>query len=163
MGANMNLKLIKQMAVLSAIWGGIFGVISLIPIIGGLAFLVMFLGLSAILIVMMKQRDMIGIFNMKEGAIWGAVIGFVAFIAFAVVYTPLSIIVGLIFKSYAYGFLKTFFTSIIGFIVMVMLMFFIALLSALMNSFAGVVTAYVYELLSGFKKQANENVDFEIK
>ena len=44
-----------------------------------------------------------------------------------------------------------------------MLIFFIALLSALMNAFAGLATSYVYELLTGLKKESNDSVDFEIK
>ena len=46
---------------------------------------------------------------------------------------------------------------------MIMLLFFLALISALMNAFSGLTTAYVYELLSGLKKAENENIDFEIK
>ncbi len=45
-----------------------------------------------------------------------------------------------------------------------MLIIFVGLLSALMNAFTGLVTAYVYEALSGIKKEENnENIDIEIK
>ena len=44
-----------------------------------------------------------------------------------------------------------------------MLVFFAALISALMNAFAGLATSYVYEILTGFKKEENESVNFEIK
>ena len=56
-------------------------------------------------------------------------------------------------------------TSFGSFIVMILLMILMAGISALFNGFAGLVTAYVYELISGVKKEANENntVDFEIK
>ena len=51
-----------------------------------------------------------------------------------------------------------------GFIVLVMLVIFVALLSALMNAFTGMVTAYIYEAISGIKKEGNnENIDIEIK
>ena len=53
-----------------------------------------------------------------------------------------------------------------GFFVLVMIMLFLAVLSALMNSFAGLVTAYIYEILTGIKKEEkelNESIDFEIK
>ena len=38
-------------------------------------------------------------------------------------------------------------------------------ISALFNGFAGLVTAYVYELITGIKKGKDENssIDFEIK
>jgi len=38
-------------------------------------------------------------------------------------------------------------------------------ISALFNAFSGLVTAYVYELITGVKKENNQNssVDFEIR
>jgi len=159
----MNLLLIKQISVLSAIAGAAVGLVALIPFIGGITFLAMFLALSAFVLVFMKQKNMIGILDFKESAVYGSISGFVSFIAFSVVYIPVSSLLGLIFKTVHFGFMKSFFTSFMSFFVMIMLVFFVAILAALMNAFAGVVTAYVYEILSGFKKQENENVDFEIK
>ncbi|MBQ6516095.1 hypothetical protein IJI31_02835 [bacterium] len=159
----MNLLLIKQISILSALAGAAVGIIGMIPFIGGIAFLLMFLALAAFVLVFMKQKNMIGILDYKESAIYGAISGFVSFIAFSVVYIPVSSLIGLIFKTVSFGILRSFFTSFISFVVMIMLVFFIAILAALMNAFAGVVTAYVYEILSGFKKQENENIDFEIR
>ena len=47
----------------------------------------------------------------------------------------------------------------------VLLIIFMAGISALFNGFSGLVTAYVYELLTGIKKAPDENtsIDFEIK
>lgn len=159
----MNLLLIKQISVLSALAGAAAGIIALIPFIGGIVFILMFLSLAAFVLVFMKQKNMIGILDYKESAIYGSISGFVSFIAFSLVYVPVSSIIGLIFKSFYLGFMKSFFTSFISFVVLIMLVFFVAILAALMNAFAGVVTAYVYEILSGFKKQENENIDFEIR
>lgn len=160
----MNILLLKQIALFSSLVGGVIGIITLIPFIGTLAFLTLILFLSAIIIVYLKKNNLIGIIDMKEGAIIGAVIGFSAFAAFSVVFTPLSAIIGLIFSNYYIGHILTMFiTNFGGFFVMIMLLIFIAFISALMNAFSGVVTAYVYELLSGLKKAENENIDFEIK
>ena len=160
----MNILLLKQIALFSALIGGIIGIITLIPFIGTLAFLTLILFLSAIIIVYLKRNNLIGIIDMREGAIIGGVIGFASFIAFAIVFMPISAIIGLIFKSYYVGHLLTMFiTNFGGFFVMIMLLIFIAIISALMNAFSGVVTAYIYELLSGLKKAENENIDFEIK
>ena len=56
-------------------------------------------------------------------------------------------------------------TSFGSFVVMVLLMVLMAGISALFNGFAGLVTAYVYELISGVKKEnnANNTVDFTIE
>lgn len=158
----MNLLLVKQTAILSAILGGILGVLTLIPIINGLAFLVLVLCISAVVLVYMKKNELIGIIDLREGALLGGVIGFVSFIAFSIVFIPLVSIIGLIFVKYnSYGVLYLLKAS--GFFVLIMLVIFLAVLSALMNAFSGLATAYFYEVLSGFKKEENENIDFEIK
>ena len=160
----MNILLLKQAALFSALIGGILGIITLIPYLGSISFMALILCLSAIIIVYFKRNNLIGIIDMREGAILGAVIGFASFVAFSIVYTPLSIIIGLITEKFYIGrVILQFITNFGGFFVLISLLLFIAFISALMNAFSGVVTAYVYELLSGLKKAENENIDFEIK
>ena len=50
-------------------------------------------------------------------------------------------------------------------IFLILLMILMAGISALFNGFAGLVTAYVYELITGIQKGRNEknSIDFEIK
>ena len=160
----MNPQIIKQTTILSAILGGILGILTLIPFVRNFSFLLLILCISAVIIVYMKKNDLIGIIDVKEGAILGAIIGFVSFIAFSIVFIPLVALVGLIFKGY-YTYGITYMLRISGFFVLIMLVGFLGLLSALMNAFAGLVTAYVYEVLTGIKKEEkqNENIDFEIK
>lgn len=160
----MNPILIKQTAILSAILGGILGVLTLIPFVRNFSFMLLILAISAVIIVYMKKNDLIGIIDVKEGAILGAIIGFVSFVAFSIVFVPLVALVGLIFKNY-YTFGISYLIQASGFFVLVMLVIFLGILSALMNSFAGLVTAYMYEVLSGVKKEEKqeENIDFEIK
>ena len=160
----MNEIILKQTAILSAIIGGILGVITLIPFVRGFSFLLLILAISAVVIVYMKKNELIGIIDIKEGAILGAVIGFISFITFSIIFIPIAAIIGSIFKTYYLGWL-TMLLKASGFFVLILLVFFMAILSALMNSFAGLVTAYVYEFLSGVKKdEANaESIDFEIK
>ena len=81
-------------------------------------------------------------------------------------YTPLSMLLGWLISSYTQGFMRFFLGGgFISFIVMILLIIFMAGLSALFNGFSGLVTAYVYELITGMKKEADANntVDFEIK
>lgn len=160
----MNILLLKQVALFSALIGGAIGVLTLIPFIGSLCFLTLILFLSALIIVYLKKNDLIGIIDLREGAILGGVIGFSSFVAFALVFTPISALIGVLFSKYYIGHLLTLFiTNFGGFFVMVILMLFLATISALMNGFTGLVTAYVYQALSGLKKAENENIDFEIK
>lgn len=163
----MNPLLVKQTAILSSILGGILGVLTLIPFVRNFSFMLLILGIAAVVIIYMKKNDLIGIIDVREGAILGAIIGFVSFIAFSIVFMPLAILVkailGIFNISYnTYGidiFIQT------GFFVLLMLIVFLGILSALMNAFAGLVTAYMYEVLTGIKKEEKkeENIDFEIK
>ena len=158
----MNTILVKQTAILSAILGGIIAILTLIPFVRNFSFMVLILFISAVVLVYMKKNDLIGVIDLREGAILGGIIGFVSFIAFSVVFIPLVSLVGAIFKGTYDAYLFSMF-RMLGFFVTVMLTIFLAVLSALMNSFAGLTTAYVYEILSGMKKEDNENIEFEIK
>lgn len=161
----MNILLLKQLSILSAFAGVLLGLITVIPYVSAFSFFILIIFLSAFIIVYLKQNDLIGIISVREGCIFGAVIGFVSFIAFSVVYTPISMLLGWLIPSYTQGFLRFFLTSFGSLVVMVMLMVFMAGISALFNAFTGLVTAYIYELVTGIKKEADENtsIDFEIK
>ena len=161
----MNLLLLKQISILSLFAGAILGLITVIPYVSLFSFLILVLFLSAFIIAYLKQNDLIGIISIREGCIFGAVIGFVSFVAFSITYTPISMLLGWIFPVYSQGFLRFFLTNFGSFIVLILLMILMGGISALFNGFTGLVTAWVYELLSGVKKEANENntVDFSIE
>lgn len=161
----MNLIILKQLAILSVFAGIALGLITIIPYVSFISFMILLLFLSALIIVYLKQNDLIGIINTREGCIYGAVIGFISFIAFSVVYTPVSMLLGWLIPSYTQGFLRFFLNSFGSLIVMFLLMILMAGISALFNGFTGLVTAWVYELITGEKKENNQNnsIDFEIK
>ncbi len=162
----MNLLILKQLAILSAFAGAILGFVTVIPYVSAISFFVLILFLSAFILAYLKQNDLIGIISIREGCLFGAVIGFVSFLAFSIVYTPISMLIGWLVPSYTQGFMRFFLTGGIGStVVMIMLLVFMAGISALFNGFSGLITAYVYELITGFKKGNDENtsIDFEIK
>ena len=161
----MNLLLLKQLSILSAFAGAILGFITIIPYVSFISFMLLILCLSAFVLAYLKQNELIGIISVREGCIFGAVIGFVSFLAFAVVFTPISMLLGWLIPSYTQGFMRFFLGSFVSFIVMIFLIIFMGGISALFNAFSGLVTAYVYELITGIKKENNQNssVDFEIR
>ena len=161
----MNLLLLKQLSILSLFAGAILGFITIIPYVSLISFLILILWLSAFILVYLKQNDFIGIISIREGCIFGAVIGFVSFIAFSIVYTPISMLLGWLIPAYTQGFLRFFMTSFGSLVVMILLMILMAGISALFNGFTGLVTAYIYELITGEKKENNENntIDFTIE
>ena len=161
----MNLLLLKQLSILSGFAGVILGFVTIVPYISLFSFLILITCLSAFVLVYLKQNELIGLISVREGCIFGAVIGFVSFIAFSVVYAPISMLLGWLFTSYTQGFLRFFMTSFGSVVVMILLMILMAGISAMFNGFTGLVTVYVYELITGVKKNPDENtsVDFEIK
>lgn len=161
----MNLLLLKQLAILSAFAGAILGFVTVIPYISAISFAILIFFLAAFVLAYLKQNDLIGIISVREGCIFGAVIGFVSFLAFSVIYSPISMLLGWLIPAYTQGFLRFFMTSFGSVIVMILLIILMAGISALFNGFTGLVTAWVYELISGIKKEADENntVDFTIE
>ena len=138
----MNLLLLKQLSILSAFAGAILGFITIIPYVSFISFMLLILCLSAFVLAYLKQNELIGIISVREGCIFGAVIGFVSFLAFAVVFTPISMLLGWLIPSYTQGFMRFFLGSFGSFIVMIFLIIFMGGISALFNAFSGLVTAY---------------------
>ena len=168
----MNLLLLKQLSIVSAFLGGIIGIIALIPLsplFTLFVFLLSFVCPAIMVLVYLKQHDLIGIINVQEGAIYGAVIGVASFLAEFIVLAPLSIIISWIFKLFNATYISGFLSLLsFDFGVLFVLFFFVislAMMSALFNGFTGLATAYVYELITGMKKENGQNnsVDFEIK
>ncbi|MCD8378307.1 MAG: hypothetical protein LUB59_05920, partial [Candidatus Gastranaerophilales bacterium] len=144
--------LLKQISVFSLLIGVIAGLVTPIPFIGTIVFTLYFIALSAGIIVYLKKNNILGDLTIKEGGIIGAVIGFSSFIAFSCVFVPLSVLISFLFNSWAGAVIRTCFSSGATFVVLLFLMFFVAILCALMNCFSGAVTVYVYEVLAGLKR-----------
>ena len=151
--------LFKQTAVLSGLLGLVLGVLTVIPFICNLSFFFLFFLAAPIIMVYMKRMQMMGILDIKQGAMYGAVIGFLSFIGFSISFIPLAGIIGLIYKGSFYLGISLLLRS--GFFVMITLIFFVALLSAIMNSFSGLVTMYVYSQLE--TKPEESQTDIEIQ
>ena len=108
----MNILLLKQIAILSAFSGALLGIVTLIPYVGYVSFIIAFVFLSAFMIVYMKKNDLIGIINPQEGAIYGAIMGVVTFAAFLVILAPLAALMGLVIKNYPLGFFGYLFNNV---------------------------------------------------
>ena len=158
---KVNLQLLRQMGLLSAIIGLLVGLISNIPFIGNLVFVLYFIGLSAGLIIYLKRINILGTITVKEGGVVGAIIGATSFMGFCVAYLPIRIIIGFISDNFISSIITSGFTNFPMFFTLVFLLIMMALLCALMNAFAGGVTAYIYELLEEYKK--DNSSDFQSK
>lgn len=155
----MNELLMKRIAFLSAILGLIAGVITVIPFISSLSFLALMVFAAVIVLIYMKKKNFIGYIEPKEGSIYGAIIGFISFIGFCVSFLPLATIIGLIYKGSFYLGISLIVRS--GIFVIILMVLFVAMLSALINAFSGLVTAYIYTQIEEKPEENKTNIEFE--
>ena len=151
--------LLKQMGMLSSVLGLVLGVITIIPFICNFSFFALIVLSAPIILVYMKKLDMIGILDIRQGAMYGAIIVFISFVAFSVSFVPLATIIGFIYKGSYYLGVSLLFRT--GFFVLIMMVFFVALLAALMNAFSGLVTIYVYNQLEQKPEESKTDINIE--
>ena len=156
---NINKLLIKQMATLSGVLGLILGVLTIIPFVCNFSFFALIVLAAPIILFYMKKLDMIGILDVKQGAMYGAIVGFVSFLAFSVSFVPLATVVGLLYKGSFYLGVSLLVRS--GFFVIVMMVFFVAILAALMNAFSGLVTIYIYNQIEQKPEESKTDINIE--
>ena len=159
----MNFLIVKQVSILSFILGLAMGIFLLIPAINLLVFLFAMFLVGGAIVMFLKKFNLIGLIDIKEGAIIGSIAGFASFLGLCASYLPISSILSLIFTRYTGGFFTLFFSSIASLIIGLTMVVFSALMSALLNSFSGLVVVWADEFISGIKKDRKENIDFEIK
>lgn len=152
-----NKVFLKNLLSLSAILGLILGIITIIPFISGLAFFVLMVLAAPILFVYLKKLQLIGYMTPQEGAIYGSFIGFASFLGFSVSFIPLATIIGFIYKGSFYLGIKMLFES--GIVLILTMVIFVAILSALMNAFSGLVTMYIYNQIEEKPKEEHTNID----
>ena len=151
--------LLKQMTILSVVVGLILGVFTVIPFIGQLAFFTLIVLTTPIVLVYMKKMEMVGILDIKQGAVYGAIIGFVSFLAFSLSFMPLAAIISFISKGAHYLWVGLLVKE--GFFILVMLVFFVSVLAALMNAFSGLVTMYIYNQIEPKPIESQTDISIE--
>ena len=146
----MNKLLIKQVSILSAIFGAFLGLFGLVPFVRNISFITLALFLAPVVIIYLKKLNILQKITIQDGMIIGAISGVVSLIGYAVVFTVLDLLLAMFIKD---GFIW-WIASLIksgGFFVYGMLVFFICVLNAVTNAFAGLTTAYVYDFFKNVK------------
>lgn len=154
-----NKIFLKNLLVLSGILGLLLGIITIIPFICNISFFVLMILAAPVLFVYLKKINLIGFFEPKQGAVLGAIIGFVSFVGFAISFVPLATIIGFLYKGSYYLGVSLLFRS--GIFVTIMMVLFVAILSALMNAFTGLVTMYVYNQIEPQPEETKTSIDIQ--
>ena len=157
----MNFSVVKNVARKSVIFGAIIGVITLIPYINFVSFLFLAFLISPFVLIKMKQKDLIGILDTQESAIWGAIIGIAAFSGFFIAFSPLCGILGLFFKTGVYMAFKLLWSSGGGIVILIMSYVMIGLIIALFNAFSAAIAEYLYQQVTSLTKEKNETFKIE--
>ncbi len=147
----MNLRLLKQISILSVILGAILGLVTLIPYIGVLSFLICVFAAGSLVLIYLQKLELIGELDTRAWSIYGAISGFVAFIGFSISFVPLATIIGMIVKTSYYLGISLMFRM--GFFITILMIFFVAIIAALMNGFGSMTTSYAISL---YKSQQDE-------
>ena len=147
---KIDLVLLRQIAVLSGFFGLVAGLVTLIPFIGLFSFIFLICFMAPLVIRLLAKYDCISLNSVQDGIIIGTISGFVSYLAFSVIYIPVSILLIKIFSysaNYGIGLLL----GNANFFILIVVSVFMGVLSATVNAFTGFLAYYVLELLNKFK------------
>lgn len=148
---NINWILIKQISILSAFFGAIAGLLTVIPYIGVVSFAFVLCFIAPFVIWLLIKYNCITLDSVQKGIITGALAGFVSFLAFSVIYVPISAILMKFFSFSANYGVGLMFRHANFFILMTVAVF-MSFLSATVNAFSGFLTYCVIDLIKSFRK-----------
>lgn len=148
----MNKAILKIIVLLSMFLGVVSGLLTIIPFIGEIIFWLLLTVSAVVVILFMTRMKLLDIKTTKQSVVVGAIIGFISFLAFSVVYIPAVIALAKFMNYISNPGVAMFLThSSLG--ILVMLAIFMGVLSATLNSFSGFLTYYLIE----FSKSLNSN------
>lgn len=147
----MDKSLLKLVMLVSAFIGGVCGVITILPFVGQIAFWILLCLSSVIVMTFLMRAKVLELFTVQESVTLGAIIGFVSFMAFCIIYVPAVVILMKFFNYYSnYG--VSVILSSASFGVILILSLFMGVLSATVNAFTGFLTYYVKEFFNTLEK-----------
>ncbi len=155
----MNTTILKQSGLLSIILGSALGILTTIPFIGHIFFIILMCLASVLILIFLFKTNDFKILSTQISIILGAYIGFISAIFFAIFYLSITMILSIFFQIYTnYGISTAIGNSSFGIIFLFVI--FMAVLSATVNAFSGFLTYYGIELYHSLK---NDNIDPEEK
>ncbi|HIS36549.1 TPA: hypothetical protein IAC10_07965 [Candidatus Scatousia excrementigallinarum] len=147
----MDKSLLKLVLLISAFIGGLCGILTIIPYVGQIVFWVLLCLASVIVMTFLMRVRILELFTVQESVTLGAIIGFVSFMVFCIIYVPAVVILMKFFNYYSnYG--VSIILSSANFWIILILSVFMAVLSATLNAFSGFLTFYVKEFIKTLDK-----------
>lgn len=158
----MDKSLLKLIVLIAAFIGGVCGILTIVPYIGEVAFGILLCFSAVIEMTFLIKSRVLELNSVQDSLTSGAIIGFVSFMAFCIVYVPAVIILIKFFKVYTnYG--VSLMLSTANFGIILILSVFMALISAAINAFTGFLTFYAGEFLKTLDKNEEKRNQFNIR
>ena len=148
----MNTSLLRLIFILSCILGAICGILSIMPYIGGLVFFALICLSSVVIMLFLIRSNFLRLESVPESITIGAIIGFISYIAFSLVYMPLVLLLLKGFGYYANYGVALLLNNANLFILLVVTIF-MAILSATGNAFTGFLLFYISEILKNMNNK----------
>lgn len=146
----MEKETLKQILILSALFGVALAFFALLPVIVKFAVFLLMTCVSLPVIILLKRAGALQIFTVKDSLIVGALCGFISYIVFSIIYLPLVYLISTVFAvGYLGGFVLMLKLSNFGLILMFTI--FISIVSVLFNSFTSLVYFYISNSIGNFK------------
>lgn len=148
---KFNFVLLKQISILSTLIGILAGILTLIPYLGTISFIFLLCFTAPVVIWLLVKYGCISLSNIQESIIIGVISGFVAYLAFSLIFIPVSVILINMFHfavNYGVGIMlinASFFLLLITSI-------FMGIVGATINAFTGFITFYLIELINSLRK-----------
>lgn len=147
----MDKSLLKLILLISAFIGGLGAVLTFIPFVGQVAFWILLCFASVIVMVFLMRTGLLELYTVQESVTIGAIVGFVSFMVFCIIYVPVVIILLKFFNYYSnYG--VALMVQEASFWIIFILSVFMAILSATINAFTGFLTFYLSEFIKTLDK-----------
>lgn len=148
---KFDLTLLRQISILSAFFGAAAGIITIIPYVGTYSFIFLLCFIAPVVVWLLYKYNCISSATIRDGIIMGAISGFVAYLAFSVIYIPISVILLKILKFAANQGIGLMLNNA-EFFILTVTSIFLSVVSATINAFTGFITLYVIEIFNSIKK-----------
>lgn len=147
----MDKSLLKLILLISAFLGCVFGILTLVPYIGEIAFWLLLCFAAVIEMTFLMKTKLLELYTVNESAVIGGIIGFVSFMVFCIVYVP-AVVILYKFFNYSINYGISIILSGANFWIILILSVFMSILSATINAFTGFITYYVKECIKTLDK-----------
>ena len=148
---DINWVLLRQISILSVFFGLLLGLVTLVPYLGILSFVFLICFIAPLVIWILVKYGCLSLSTIKDSVIIGAVAGFVAYMAFSVIYVPISVILMKFFHlaaNYGVGLML----QNANFFILIVISLFLGVLGATVNAFTGFLSYCVLDLLNSMRK-----------